>query len=70
MRILSTVVVSLALAVLTLAADKNDAWVIFDETFLTNLFSGLYYKSFTIIIYDRNDSGQYYKTTNDARIIS
>ena len=23
---------------------------------------GLYYKSFTIIIYDRNDSGQYYKT--------
>jgi hypothetical protein len=24
---------------------------------------GLYYKSFTIVIYDRNDSGQYYKTT-------
>jgi hypothetical protein len=24
---------------------------------------GLYYKCFTIIIYDRNDSGQYYKTT-------
>ncbi len=22
----------------------------------------LYYKSFTIVIYDRNDSGQYYKT--------
>ena len=32
--------------------------------------SGLYYKSFTIVIYDCNDSGQYYKTTNDARIIS
>jgi hypothetical protein len=25
--------------------------------------SGLYYKQVTIIIYDRNDSGQYYKTT-------
>ncbi len=24
---------------------------------------GLYYKCFTNIIYDRNDSGQYYKTT-------
>ncbi len=24
---------------------------------------GLYYKSFTIVIYDRNNSGQYYKTT-------
>jgi hypothetical protein len=24
--------------------------------------SGLYYKSFTIVIYDRNDSGQYHKT--------
>jgi hypothetical protein len=24
--------------------------------------SGLYYKSFTIVIYDRNDSSQYYKT--------
>ncbi len=24
---------------------------------------GLYYKFFIIIIYDRNDSGQYYKTT-------
>jgi len=24
---------------------------------------GLYYKQVTIIIYDRNDSGQYYKTT-------
>jgi hypothetical protein len=25
---------------------------------------GLYYKSFMIVIYDRNDSGQYYKTIN------
>ncbi len=25
-------------------------------------FRGLYYKCFTIVIYDRNDSGQYYKT--------
>jgi len=25
--------------------------------------SGLYYKCFTIIIYDRNDSSHYYKTT-------
>jgi hypothetical protein len=24
--------------------------------------SGLYYKQVTIVIYDRNDSGQYYKT--------
>jgi hypothetical protein len=26
------------------------------------LACGLYYKSFTIVIYDRIDSGQYYKT--------
>jgi hypothetical protein len=25
--------------------------------------SGLHYKQVTIVIYDRNDSGQYYKTT-------
>ncbi len=25
--------------------------------------SGLYYKTFMIVIYDRNDSGQNYKTT-------
>ncbi len=25
--------------------------------------SGLYYKQVTIVIYNRNDSGQYYKTT-------
>jgi hypothetical protein len=24
---------------------------------------GLYYKCFMIVIYDRNDNGQYYKTT-------
>jgi hypothetical protein len=29
---------------------------------LVQYLCGLYYKSFTIIIYDRNDSGQYYKT--------
>ena len=32
--------------------------------------SSLYYKSFTIVIYDHNDSGQYYKITNDAKIVS
>ncbi len=26
-------------------------------------FSGLYYKQVTIVIFDRNDSGQYHKTT-------
>jgi len=26
------------------------------------LISGVYYKCFTIVIYDRNDSGQYNKT--------
>jgi hypothetical protein len=25
--------------------------------------NGMYYKSFTIVIYNHNDSGQYYKTT-------
>jgi hypothetical protein len=28
-----------------------------------DITSGLYYKCFTIVIYDCNDSGQYYKTT-------
>jgi hypothetical protein len=28
-----------------------------------NKTSGLYYKQVMIVIYDRNDSGQYYKTT-------
>ncbi len=28
-----------------------------------NKTSGLYYKSFMIIIYNRNDNGRYYKTT-------
>jgi hypothetical protein len=27
------------------------------------IICGLYYKCFMIVIYDRNDSGQYYKTT-------
>ncbi len=29
---------------------------------------GLYYKSFTIIIYDRNDNGLYYKTVIVANL--
>ncbi len=33
------------------------------EDYLIGSISGLYYKCFTIVIYDRNDSGQYYKTT-------
>ncbi len=34
-------------------------------SFLNKLFCscGMYYKCFTIVTYDRNDSGQYYKTT-------
>ncbi len=46
-------------------------------TYKSDLSSGLYYKSFmnviydrndsTIVIYDRNDSGLYYKTTIVAR---
>ena len=31
--------------------------------FSTPETTGLYYKCFTIVIYDRNDSGQYYNTT-------
>jgi hypothetical protein len=38
--------------------------------FWSVMYSGLCYKSFTIVIYNRNDSGQYYKTTNDVRIVS
>ncbi len=30
------------------------------EKFYKNYTCGLYYKSFTIVIYDRNDSSQYY----------
>ncbi len=30
---------------------------------LDSLNSGLYYKSFTVIVYDCNDNGLYYKTT-------
>ncbi len=29
---------------------------------ITQKSSGLYYKNFNIIIYNRNDQGQYYKT--------
>ena len=31
---------------------------------------GLYYKSFTIVIYDRNDNGLYYKTMIVANLTS
>ncbi len=31
-------------------------------THKTTQSCGLYYKCFTIVIYDHNDSGQYYKT--------
>jgi hypothetical protein len=34
---------------------------LFSSSSLTSC--GLYYKCFTIIIYNHNDSGQYYKTT-------
>ncbi len=33
------------------------------EPTLDSSTCGLYYQCFTIKIYDRNDSGQYYKTT-------
>jgi hypothetical protein len=36
------------------------------KTFYEYTPCGLYYKSFTIVIYDRNDSGQYCKTTITA----
>jgi hypothetical protein len=35
------------------------------QSFLGELTSGLYYKQVTIVIYDRNDSGLYYKTRDD-----
>ncbi len=56
---------SLALVVLELLAIM---WL-FTKQKLQNIFgthaatSSLYYKQVTIIIYDCNDSGQYYKTT-------
>jgi hypothetical protein len=33
------------------------------DSILDPYTSGLYYKCFTIVIYNYNDSGQYYKTT-------
>jgi hypothetical protein len=35
---------------------------IYSPMFMSTGPSGLYYKCFTIVIYDRNDSDQYYKT--------
>ncbi len=42
----------------------NDKIKLLENQVKTSLvhLSGLYYKCFTIVIYDRNDSGQYYKT--------
>ncbi len=37
--------------------------MVLDKTDAATKSSGLYYKQVTIVIYDRNDSGQYYKTT-------
>jgi hypothetical protein len=36
----------------------------------SNEVSGLYYKSFTIVIYDCNDNALYYKTTIIANLLS
>jgi hypothetical protein len=35
---------------------------------MTNVISGLYFKSFTIAIYNRNDNGLYYKTMIVAKL--
>jgi hypothetical protein len=40
--------------------EKYDRLMLFPLLFHST--NGLYYKGFTIVIYDRNDSGQYYKT--------
>jgi hypothetical protein len=45
------------------SADQPDKDVRNGMLRLKDKVSGLYYKCFTIVIYDRNDSGQYYKTT-------
>ncbi len=52
----------------TLARDQHsnllDSFASYEEIeVLWIQSSGLYYKCFTIIIYNYNDSGQYYKTT-------
>jgi hypothetical protein len=39
------------------------------KMFLGGRASGLYYKTSMIVIYDRNDSGQYYKTTITITIV-
>jgi hypothetical protein len=46
---------------------KNDYKLII-ESFVLYQTSGLYYKSFMIVICDCNDNGQYYKTTILARV--
>jgi hypothetical protein len=43
--------------------------VLVKRFYLTGSISGgLYYKSFAIVIYDRNDNGLYYKTTIIANL--
>jgi len=37
---------------------------VFEVLHLENSISGLFYKTSMILIYDRNDSNQYYKTMN------
>jgi hypothetical protein len=39
------------------------------KMFLGGRACGLYYKTSMIVIYDRNDSGQYYKTTITITIV-
>ena len=42
---------------------RKDIVRIFGIFFVNRVTSGLYYKCFMIVIYNRNDSGQCYKTT-------
>jgi hypothetical protein len=49
--------------ILTLGTSRGVPGVQVLPTGINYYSRGLYYKSFTIIIYDRIDSGQYYKST-------
>jgi hypothetical protein len=48
---------------MTMAVISLASVMVLEKTDAPTKSSGLYYKQVTIIIYDRNDSGQYYKTT-------
>ncbi len=48
---------------MTMAVIYLASVMVLDKTDAATNSSGLYYKQVTIVIYDRNDSGQYYKTT-------